>query len=187
MIILETPRLYIRELTMDDFDALHAICSDPEVMCYIDALQPYSQEQTRREIQQALHSYQAHGFGEWAFIAKAAGQLIGYGGIQYVPHNPQHPEVSYILAQSHWGQGYATEVAAAILQYGFMHLGLEAIEASIDPHNVTSMHVAEKLGMQYRGEGVDAHQFPVVFYVIYNPHGEEARGTSRPIINDPPG
>ena len=59
-------------------------------------------------------------------------------------------EIGYVLARRYWGQGYATEAAAAVLQFGFVRLGLRAIEAQALPENVASLRVMAKLGLRYR-------------------------------------
>ena len=60
-------------------------------------------------------------------------------------------ELGYVLAKPYWGQGYATEAAAAVIQFGFSKLGLQVIEANAFPENIASLRVMSKLGMQYRG------------------------------------
>jgi RimJ/RimL family protein N-acetyltransferase len=60
-------------------------------------------------------------------------------------------EIGYALASKHWGQGYATEALEALLDHGFRALGLNRVEADIDPHNVGSARVLEKLGFRQEG------------------------------------
>ncbi|HMQ56247.1 MAG TPA: GNAT family N-acetyltransferase [Anaerolineae bacterium] len=168
MTVFETPRLIARLLHHTDVDALHTICGDAAVMRFVGDLQPYTYDQTRQVITEAQHSYEQYGFGPLAFIAKASGQLIGYGGLELLPVR-EGPELFYIFAPAYWGQGYATEVAAAIVEYGFNRCGLPAIGASFDPANQVSMRVAEKIGMHYLRDGVDEYDLPTVFYLIHRP------------------
>ncbi len=163
MRILETRRLWVRELEPDDLDALHDICGDPRVMGYVDDLQPYTLDRTRQALQAAQDSYRRWGFGPWAFIRKTDRRLVGYGGLEILPAS-RHPELAYIFAADCWGQGLATEVAAALLRHGFQACGLEVIEATIDPRNRASIRVAEKLGLRCTGEGLDEYRLPILYY-----------------------
>ncbi len=166
--ILETERLLLRELQPGDLDALFAITGDALIMRYVGDLKPYSREKTAQAIREAQESYQQHGFGGWAFIEKATGQFIGYGGLEYLPERTI-PEVFYIFPPSQWGKGLATEVAAAILDYGFKQLGIPAIGASFDPANQPSMRAAAKVGLRFDYEGVDEFNLPTVYYKMDNP------------------
>lgn len=172
MRILETPRLWVRELELDDLYALHALCGDPRVMRYVDDLRPYTLERTRRALLAARDSYRRLGFGPWAFICKTDRRLVGYGGLEVLPGS-RHPELSYIFAADCWGQGLATEVATALLGHGFQHCGLEVIEATIDPRNHASMRVAEKLGLRRTGEGLDEYGLPIVYYTGWRSGGRD--------------
>ena len=165
--IFHTARLLVRELAIADLDDLYAMCCDPEVMQYVGNLKPYSRERTRQEIEYALTSYREHGCGEWAFVEKSTGTLIGYGGILF-PFHRQIPEISYLFRRDAWGKGkgYATEVARAIVEYAFYELGFEQVGASLDPANHISKRVLEKAGMSYVGEGVDEYELPILLYVI---------------------
>lgn len=167
--VLETERLYLRELWLSDLDDLFAITGDPLIMRYVGDLQPYSREKTAQAIREAQASYQQHGFGGWAFIEKATGLFIGYGGLEYLPERTI-PEVFYIFPPSQWGKGLATEVAAAILDYGFKQLGIPAIGASFDPANQPSLRVASKVGLCFDYEGVDEFNLPTVYYKMDNPY-----------------
>lgn len=167
--VLETERLILRELLLSDLDDLFAITGDPLVMQYVGDLKPYSREKTAQAIREAQESYRQHGFGGWAFIEKATGQFIGYGGLEYLPERTI-PEVFYIFPPLQWGKGLATEIAAAILDYGFKQLGIPAIGASFDPANEPSMHVAAKVGLRFDYEGVDEFNLPTVYYKMDNPY-----------------
>jgi len=167
--ILETARLHLRELTLSDQDDLHAILGDPFIMRYVGDLQPYSQGKTKQTILDAQKSYRENGFGGWAFIEKATDRFIGYGGLEYLPERAI-PEVFYIFPPEQWGKGLATEVAAAILDYGFQQLNIPEIGASFDPANVPSMHVARKVGLSFDYAGLDEFQLPTIYYKMSNPH-----------------
>lgn len=165
---LETERVSLRRLRRADLPELHRICADRNVMRYIGRLEPLSLEQTRRVIEEALASYDTFGYGPWAFLEKESGVLIGYGGLEMLPGRSE-PEVSYILAEAHWGRGYATELASALLRHGFARYHLSEIGASIDPGNRASIRVVEKIGMRFEERGEDEHGLPTLFYTITRP------------------
>ncbi len=164
--IFETSRLCVRELHEGDFDDLHAIVGDAEVMRFVGDLNPYTQDQTRRAIELSQESYLQRGFGAWAIISKPDDQLIGMGGIEMSPYR-EMPEVSYVFAPRCWGQGLATEFARAAIDYGFHQCELREIGASFDPENRASMRVAEKIGMRFLRKGTDEYDLPTIFYVIH--------------------
>jgi RimJ/RimL family protein N-acetyltransferase len=168
-LVLQTERLILRALQPSDLEALFAITGDPLIMQYVGDLTPYSKEKTAQVIQEAQESYRENGFGSWAFIEKTTGRLIGYGGLEYLPERAI-PEVFYIFPPEQWGKGLATEVAAAILDYGFQQLNVPEIGASFDPANEPSMHVARKVGLSFDYAGLDEFQLPTIYYKMSNPH-----------------
>jgi RimJ/RimL family protein N-acetyltransferase len=168
MIVFETGQMIVRQLEMADFADLHAICGDPAVMRYVGNLQPYTPEQTRAAIEQAQAYYRQYSFGPWCVVDKTAGNLMAYAGLEFLPERAI-PEVFYILAPAYWGQGYATELAEALLEYGFRECGLRQIGASFDPANSASMRVARKVGMHFSHHGFDEFALPTVYYVMDAP------------------
>jgi RimJ/RimL family protein N-acetyltransferase len=143
---IETARLYLRMLTMDDLDALCPIFSDPAVVKYVGDGKPISREKTQTALESILRHWQRHGFGRWAFVHKDEGRLIGFGGLRLLIDTP---EVVYHLAKSHWGMGLATESAHASLRYGFEELRFEKIVAVAKPQNHASVRVMQKVGMKF--------------------------------------
>ncbi len=95
--------------------------------------------------------YRSWGFGPYAVVTKSNPEVIGYCGLFYFPDLGGQPEIEigYRLARSAWGLGYATEAAHAVRDYAFSTLGMKRLIAMIDPSNIASIHVAEKIGMQY--------------------------------------
>lgn len=149
---LETERLRLRPLTMNDVDAYYrSISSDAEVMRYL----PGGGKARMRSDSEWVIGYfiqhaELHGFGIWAVEEKSSGKLLGHAGLEYIP-NAEDVEIAYTLARSAWGQGYATEAARASLQYGFEALNLSAIYGLSFPANVASQRVMQKLGMTLEG------------------------------------
>lgn len=160
-IILETERLTLRTWSLMDAEEGFRIWSDPEVMRYIGTGQPYADvEQARGLLGRMIAHQDKHGFCYWAVVDKESGELIGSCGMAH--HLDGGPEIDfgYTLARSRWGQGYATEAAAAALRYALEILRLPEIIASVDSRNLASRRVLEKIGFVYQRteqleEGVD--------------------------------
>ena len=148
MQILETSRLTVRYITVQDAPALVPILSDSEVMHY-SIIGVHSQKQIKQFIEQRLLSYLERGFGLYALIHKQEKLLIGYCGffIQSVEQQ-QEVEIGYRLAKKYWGQGLATEAAQEILQYGQTRFNFKRFICLIEPANTRSIRVATKLGMK---------------------------------------
>ena len=88
---------------------------------------------------------------QFAIVLRAGGRLIGSCGIRKETAGAQQTDLGYEIAPSHWGHGYATEAARAVLAFGFQDLRLHRVWASCVAENTASAQVLEKLGMQREG------------------------------------
>ncbi len=149
--ILETERLYLRELTLNDFDAMFAIWGDAETMLYYP--KPYDQAMIEAAMERQFKSYEKNGYGLWAMVLKDEEKLIGDCGIltQEVDGNIEL-EIGYHVNKNYWGKGYAPEVARACFAYAFNHLNRTRMISMIRPENLPSRRVAEKNGLQIEKE-----------------------------------
>jgi ribosomal-protein-alanine N-acetyltransferase len=150
MIILETSRLILRHPTPDDLDSLYALYRDPEMVRFIpDA--PRNYEETRKELEWHRHGHPKHPqLGLWSTIEKASNRYLGRCGLlPWSIDGQEEVEVAYSIAREHWGRGFATEAARAILTYGFEDLHVPRLVCLIDPQNIASIRVAEKIGMAF--------------------------------------
>ena len=149
MQILETPRLIIRYFTIRDLDDLVPILGDPQVMEF-SIVGVHDRQQIRRFLEQRLLSYLDPGFGLYALVCKENRELIGYCGffVQKI-EKYQEVEIGYRLAAKYWGRGLATEAAQTIYQYGKERFNLKRFVCLIEPENIRSIRVAEKLGMKF--------------------------------------
>jgi RimJ/RimL family protein N-acetyltransferase len=129
--IIETERLELRPLTMDDLDALALIYRDPEVRKYFPE-GTLTYEQTREELEWIIGVYYGqYGFGLWATTHKQTNELTGRCGLlPWTIDGRSEVEVAYLLAKAYWGQGLGTEAARAILAYGFEQLHLSRLDLS---------------------------------------------------------
>jgi [ribosomal protein S5]-alanine N-acetyltransferase len=146
--MIETARLYLRQLTLDDLEDLHVIYSDSEVMKYLSR-GVRNREETAVDLLQIIADWEKHGFGLWAVVNKENNQLIGDGGLRFLGDTSE-VEVGYVLAKAYWGKGLATEIAKASIKYGFEVLQLKKIVAVADTENIASRRVMEKVGMKYQ-------------------------------------
>ncbi len=145
-VILETRRLRLRPFRESDLDAYARICSDREVMRSIGAGNPLSREEAWRSMALILGHWQLRGYGLWAAEEKESGELIGRIGL----HNPEGwpaLEVGWLIERTRWGEGLAPEGATAAIQFAFDQLSVSHILSVIQPLNLASIRVAEKLGM----------------------------------------
>lgn len=155
-VILETKRLILRHLVMDDLDELYALYRDPEITRYIpDA--PRSREEAQEELEWHMHGHPRHPeLGLWATIHKETGKFIGRCGLlPWEIDGQQEVEVAYTIARAYWRQGLGSEAAQAILQYGFEKLNLSRLICLVDEENIASQKVAEKMGMRFEKESRD--------------------------------
>jgi RimJ/RimL family protein N-acetyltransferase len=156
VLILETARLILRRLEMDDLDALFRLYRDPEIRRYFPE-GTLTLEETREELAWFLEGHPDHPeLGLWAAIEKRTNQFIGRCGLlPWTIDQRFEVEVAYLLDKAVWGQGLGTEAAQAVLTYGFERLHLPRLVCLIDRENRASIRVAEKIGMRFEKEGRD--------------------------------
>jgi [ribosomal protein S5]-alanine N-acetyltransferase len=145
-VILETPRLLLRKLTLQDAQALEALLGDPVVMEFYPA--PLDRKGVEDWIERNIGRYRRDGHGLWAMVRRDSNQLIGdCGCILQEVEGKNEVEVGYHVRRDLWGRGYATEAARACMEYGFAQLGARRVISMIRPPNMASRKVAEKNGM----------------------------------------
>ncbi|MGE5373749.1 MAG: GNAT family N-acetyltransferase [Bacteroidota bacterium] len=177
--ILETPRLLLRRQVPADLDDLWALYCDPEITKYIpDA--PRTREEAREELEWHMNGHPRNpDLGLWATTHKASRKFIGRCGLLPWEIEGQHEvEVAYTIARPYWGQGLATEAAKAISQYGLEALKLPRLVCLIDPDNIASQRVAEKMGMTYEKRVDEGEYTPFFIYAINKSnHLDSGEGT----------
>ena len=163
-IILETPRLQLRELVPDDLDALAKVLSDPITMQFYP--KPYDRQGITDWIERNRRRYQEHGHSLWGMVLKSSGELIGDCGLAMQNVEGQNEiEIGYHVRRDHWKQGYATEAARACRDYGLAQLKAPRLISLIRPENIASRRVAEKNGMTIWKEVIWA-DLPHIVYAI---------------------
>lgn len=157
-ILLETGRLRLRRFVPADADLLVELDADPEVMRYITYGQPTPRSAyVETYMPRWFAIYQAQpGLGYFAAERRETGEFLGWFHLRDDRIEPQYVELGYRLKRSAWGQGFATEGSRALLEHGFVGLGIERISARTLLGNRASQHVMEKCGLRRVGEFVYA-------------------------------
>lgn len=152
----ETNRLFLREITQEDFSSWYEILSDAETMKHYPA--PYDESGVQRWIDWTLGNYAQHGFGLWAVILRETGEFIGDCGITMQNINGKLlPEIGYHFNKAHWRKGYASEAALKCMEYAFETLHFPAVYSYMSADNAASYGVALKNGMHFIEEYTDEH------------------------------
>ena len=162
-IILETKRLYLREMEKKDFADLCRILQDPLAMYAYE--HAFSDDEVHEWLDRQIKRYRDHGFGLWAVILKSTGELIGQCGITVQNCDGEEvPEIGYLFQRKFWHKGYATEAAQACKRYAFETLNEQEVYSIIRENNISSQRVAERNGMSIRG------RFTKHYYNMDMPH-----------------
>ena len=176
--IAETKRCIIRELTMDDIDALFELYSKPGITDFVEPLYDYDKE-CEYERAYIEHMYGYYEYGMWLVFSKETGELIGRAGLENRDYCDEQEtqgvsgtyhsemELGYIIAPEYQRQGYATEVCKAILEYAWENLCPDRINCLIDEENYPSGRLVEKLRFQLIGK-TDVTGESLLRYVITN-------------------
>lgn len=150
---VETRRLFMREINGADFEALCKILQDDDAMFAYEG--GFSDEEVQSWINRQVARYEKYGFGLWAAVEKASGEVIGQCGLSMQEFNGSDVlEVGYLFQRAYWHKGYATEAARACIEYAFDVLNEDKISCIIRDINLPSVRVAERLGMNKRGISV---------------------------------
>ncbi|WP_317362397.1 glutamine-hydrolyzing GMP synthase [Campylobacter helveticus] len=155
--VLETPRTYLRKYCLDDLETLQKILDEKTMYAWGHA---FSKQECRDWIEKQLEAYEKYGFGFWAVVDKASGEIIGNAGLNYErvklagtnvadSQNVEREilELGYIINHRFWKQGLGFEVASACAEYAFSKLGAKELYCLIKEDNIPSLELTKKLGM----------------------------------------
>ena len=147
---ITTERLSLRAHRVEDFDDMHAMCSDPVVTRHIGGM-AFSREEVWTRLLRYAGIWSLFGYGMWAVREKASGDFVGDVGFlnlcrAVVPPFGDRPELGFVLAPKAHGQGYATEASRAALEWGERAWGDRETMCMIAPENAPSIRIAVKLG-----------------------------------------
>jgi RimJ/RimL family protein N-acetyltransferase len=164
-----TSRLVLRPPRAEDLASLFAIYADPATNQFNPAGPLSRIEQAQALLHEWLRHWETHGYGWWALSTRAApNDVIGFGGIALRSYRDvERLNLGYRFAVHAWGQGYASELSRAALEYGFDELHVPQVFALVRPAHAASIRVLEKIGMQRFGVLDDVPgQAPSVVYQI---------------------
>jgi ribosomal-protein-alanine N-acetyltransferase len=161
--MLETRRLILRKMTMEDLDHLLRIFSDPKVMQSFGGVL-FDPVRMKQWVVRNLNHQDRYGYGLFSVILKVSGELVGDCGLEHteVEGSPE-VEIGYDFKSAYWGRGLATEAAGAVRDYALGQLGLQRVISLIRPDNLASIRVAEKIGMVKEKECVRGGQLYYVY------------------------
>lgn len=159
---LSTSRLVLTLPYKGDFDDLFFLRANQQVMRYVgdnaildDAskVMVQSRAQVKNHIDLAWPYFKKHGLGFFCVSLKSTGEFIGQCGLFHLGFDVSSPhiELAYRLLPQHWGQGYATEAAIALIEWGFKMRQLSRVIGLAHPSNKASIRVMEKVGMKACG------------------------------------
>ena len=148
---LETERLILRLPRLADFDSYAAMMGDEETARYIGGHMPRAA--AWRKFLQMPGAWAMQGFAMFSLVEKSTGEWIGQAG-PWLPEGWPGTEVGWSIRKESMGRGYATEAATAAIDWAFDHLGWTEVIHSIQPPNIASIALAERLGSSYRGPGM---------------------------------
>ena len=166
--ILETDRLYLREMNQDDFISLCRILQDDETMYAYEGA--FTDAEVKQWLDKQIERYQKLGFGLWAVVLKSTDEMIGQCGLTMQKWKEKELiEIGYLFERAYWHNGYATEAAIACKEYAFNVLKEKSVCSIIRDTNIPSQHVALKNGMKkvdswikhYRGVDMPHYLFVI--------------------------
>ena len=148
---LETERLILRKMVLNDAEAVFAYASNSEVSRYTLWETHRCIEDSRAFLEFATQKYENGGEPDWGIVYRGNGCLVGACGLVNWEAEHARAEVGFVLSREYWGRGLMSEAVRAILRFGFERMNLNRIEARCIAENAASARVMEKAGMVYEG------------------------------------
>jgi ribosomal-protein-alanine N-acetyltransferase len=143
--LLQTARLALTPIGAADAEELHELWSPPAVSLPLWRGWALSLEQTREIAARSAWLHAERGLGLWGARGDGDAPLIGVGGFWFL-QEPGEPELLYAMRPGHWGRGFATELAHALVAYAWSVLQLAEIRATTESDNVASVALLRRLG-----------------------------------------
>ena len=151
MIVLETDRLILREVTADDAAFVLELLNSEGFIQNIGDRGVRTEDEARAYIKErVIGSYRTHGFGMWLAVERDGGASVALAGLVR-REGLDVPDVGYALVERAWGKGYAQEAAAGVVHHARMVMGIDSLAAITSPDNHASMAVLRKVGFTDQG------------------------------------
>jgi len=184
---LETARLLLRPFEPGDLAALHEIHGDADNARWLYS-NPRSLEETRELLALKTAGAALRAEGDWlsaAVLTRATDELVGDVSLRWASAAHRQGELGFILHPRHQGRGYATEAARAMLRFAFESVGLHRVAGRLEPRNIGSARVLEKLGMRREAHLVENEwvkgewQSELVYAILAREWRDGSSGTTR--------
>ncbi|MBE6114951.1 MAG: GNAT family N-acetyltransferase [Erysipelotrichaceae bacterium] len=144
---IETSRTYFKWWKREDLPLARILWGDQEVTKYISANGRFNEQQILQRLETEIKNGEMYQIQYWPFYQKDTNELIGCCGLR--PYDETTLELGFHLRPQYWNQGYATEVAKAVIDYAFDILQVPRVFAGHNPHNIISKKVLQKLNFTY--------------------------------------
>ncbi len=148
--ILQTDRLLLRELNVNDSKSFYELNQNQNVIKYTGDTS-FENITEAENFLRNYNDYEMNGFGRWVVIDKSTGEFLGWCGLKYVKEIDE-TDIGFRFFEKYWNRGFATESAMACLKYGFEKLNLNTVVGRAMAENTASIKVLEKIGMNYEKE-----------------------------------
>lgn len=148
---LYTPRLLLRKMRASDSASLFQVWSDNEVTKFMNIDRFTNESQAKDMILFLDELSKEEKAIRYSIIELESNNIIGSCGFNYFDFENAKAEIGYDLNKMYWGQGFAKEAITCLIQYAFSDLNLNRIEAKIEPENINSIRLIEKLSFTYEG------------------------------------
>lgn len=185
---IETPRLRLRAWRDSDAEVHARMRTDPGMQRYMGDGHLWTAAESREWATSVMAHWDEHGFGLWSVDLLETDGYIGWLGLVYpkwIPELVPTIEIGWFLDREHWGQGLATEGAAAALGVAFDDLGVDEVIGIHNPANDASRRVMEKIGMSFwKSVQHPRYGFPIDVRLVRRTGGQPPAG--RPASTSPP-
>ncbi len=174
-VFLETKRLLLKPTELSDFNNLEKLYAEPEVRQHLAYVHSLIDKDLKKLLARSISYQEKHGFGLCSVFLKEGGTFVGQAGLFHLDFQDMQPEIelTICLAKQFWDNGYATELARALIEWGFKNLSIHRIIARIDHHqNSRSRHFLEKASMTYTAK-INHRNQVITCYEIYKKDGIE--------------
>ncbi|HLW31337.1 MAG TPA: GNAT family N-acetyltransferase [Aequorivita sp.] len=155
---IETDRLLMRDLMIEDAQSMFEMDSDAEVHTFLGNKPIATLEEAKKTIDFIQKQYIENGIGRWAVVQKESGEFIGWSGFKLVTdvvnEKTGYHDLGYRFIKRYWGKGYASETAIASLHHGFTELGFKEIVGIADVSHTASNSILKKVGLIKKNEFV---------------------------------
>jgi RimJ/RimL family protein N-acetyltransferase len=148
---LRAPRLTLRTLTDADVADVLAVFSDPLVLRCWDGPLLTTQQDAVDYIERIRYGFRRHELLQWGIADRPTDAIIGTCTLTNLSTLHGRAEIGFALRQTRWGQGLGSEAVRGVIDFAFAELGLHRLEADVDPRNMRSLRLLERLGFRREG------------------------------------